>query len=170
MPKVAFRGPRRLKPWQLRWMLNLYPPFLAQRIRAVECAPDFLRLKLKVKRSIWTRNLNGTTFGGTLYAACDPVYPLMYWQALGRRGLELQTWTLAAEIEFKKPAATTVELDFRLTEQDLAEAQEELERRGKSVRSHPGEARDRDGELCARASAVSYLRLPPRGERGGSAF
>ncbi|MBC8328759.1 MAG: YiiD C-terminal domain-containing protein [Planctomycetes bacterium] len=170
MARVAFRGPRRLKPWQLRWMLNLYPPFLAQRIRAVECSADYLRVRLEVRRSIWTRNLNGTTFGGTLYAACDPVYPLMYWQALGARGIELQTWLMAAEIEFKKPASTTVSLEFQLCAEDLAAAEAELQVRGKSIRTHEVQVLDRDGVLCARAETVSYLRPLPRGERGGTAF
>ncbi|RMH05544.1 MAG: DUF4442 domain-containing protein [Planctomycetota bacterium] len=170
MARSGFRGPRRLRPWQMRWMLNLYPPFLVQRIRVESCSSDFLAARVRIRSSLFTRNLNGTIFGGTLYAACDPIYPILYWQALARRGREVQAWLMAAEIRFLKPASGLVRLEFRLNPADLDAAEAELDRRGKSVRAHPVRIVDRAGRICAEASTVSYLRDLAAGDRGGSAF
>lgn len=170
MAPAVFRGPRRLRHWQLRWMLNFYPPLFWQRVKVVACDADFRHVRVRVRRSLWTRNLNGSTFGGSLYAACDPIYPLMYWQALARRGLEVQAWLKAAEIDFLKPARGAVSADFRLSGADLDSAATELAARGKCVRVHEVLLIDPAGETCARASTVSFLRLLPAGERGGSAF
>jgi acyl-coenzyme A thioesterase PaaI-like protein len=170
MSRARFRGPRSLSPRQLRWMLNLYPPFLAQGIRVARVSPDFLEVRMRVRRSLLSRNLNGTTFGGALSAACDPVFPIQYWQALGRRGLEVEAWLMAMEIRFRKPARTAVEGSFVLTEADLDAAAAELAGRGKAVRTHRVGLVDRDGDVCAEAELVSYLRPAPGESRGGSAF
>lgn len=161
---------RILKPWQMRWMLNLYPPLFFQRIRVDHVADDFLTVRMRAKRSIWNRNLNGTMFGGTIYAAADPVFPLMYWQALARRGLDLQTWLMATHARFTRPAATDLLFEFRLTEDDLEQAQQSLQERGKAVRTHQVQAVDQDGQVCAELELVSYLRLLRQGEREVAGF
>ena len=66
----------------IRWMLNLWPPFLFQGIRVLDIENDFLSARIRVRRSILTRNLMGTTFGGALASAADPFYPILYWRWL----------------------------------------------------------------------------------------
>ncbi|MHC4824221.1 MAG: PaaI family thioesterase [Planctomycetota bacterium] len=151
-------------------MLNWYPPLLLQRVRVDRVSPDFLAIDVRAKRSLLNRNLNGTMFGGTIYAAADPVFPLMYWQALARRGLDLQTWLMATDTRFRRPAATDLLFAFRLQPDDLDQAQAELEDRGKAVRTHRLEALDREGEVCAELELVSYLRLLRRGDREVAGF
>lgn len=161
---------RILKPWQLRWMLKWYPPLLLQRIKAEHIADDFLYIRMRAKRSLLNRNLNGTMFGGSIYAAADPIFPLMYWQALARRGLDLQTWLMASKVQYRRPAATSLWFDFRLKEQDLMEAMRDLEERGKAVRTHQVQAIDGEGEVCAELELVSYLRLLRKGDQEVAGF
>ena len=60
-----------ISPGQLKRRLNLYPPFLFNRIRVMEIAPEFRACTVRVKSSLLTRNLQGTLFGGTIYSAAD---------------------------------------------------------------------------------------------------
>ena len=156
---------RLLKPWQLRLMLNWFPPLLFQRIKVLKISDDFLHVRLRARHSLWNRNLNGTIYGGTIYSAADPMFPVMYWQALAHRGLALQTWLMATEARFVKPGATHLDFDFRLSEDDIDSAEEELNRRGKAVRTHSVKAVDADGMVCAEFELVSYLRLLRAGEK-----
>lgn len=161
---------RILKPWQLRWMLNWYPPLMFQRVKTDYIADDFCEIKVRLKRSIWNKNLNGTSFGGSIYAAADPIFPLMYWQALAREGYDLQTWLMATNTRFTKPGSTDLLFDFRIDATDLLEAKSELDARGKSVRTHQVQAIDRHGDVCAELELVSYLRLLRTGDQEVAGF
>lgn len=155
-------GDARVRIWsarKMRWVLRLFPPILFQRIVPVWFAEDFRAARVRVKRSLLTRNLNGTTFGGTIYAAADPVFALMYWQALARRGVATRSWLMAARAQYRKPAATGLVIDFTLSGADLDAAEEQLRRRGKAVCIHQVEARDEHGAVCAELELVTYLRL-----------
>ena len=56
---------------KIHWMLNLWPPFLFQGVRVREIDPEFRFAEVVVRKSILTRNIMGTTFGGALMAAAD---------------------------------------------------------------------------------------------------
>ena len=144
---------------KMRWVLRYYPPLFFQRIVLVHVAEDFRTARVRVKRSLLTRNLNGTTFGGTIYAAADPIFALMYWQALARRGVATQSWLMASRVQYRKPVTTSLALDFSLSAADLDAAEAELRRRGKAVRVHPVEARNEQGAVCAELELVTFLRL-----------
>lgn len=155
-------GNTRIRTWsarRMRWILTLFPAMLFQRIVPVYFSDDFRSARVRVKRSILTRNLNGTTFGGTIYSAGDPVFALMYWQALARRGVATRSWLMAARAQYRKPATTSLAIDFELSSADLDAAEEELRRRGKSVRIHLVEVRDEHGVVCAELELVTFLRL-----------
>ncbi len=155
----------------MRWVLRAYPPLFFQRITPVFFAEDFRAARVRVRRSLWTRNLNGTTFGGTIYAAADPVFALMYWQALARRGVATRSWLMAARAQYRRPATSSLALDFALSAADLDAAEAELRRRGKAVRIHQVEARDERGAVCAELELVTFLRLLGAAERAAvSAF
>jgi len=155
---------------QGRWLLNLYPPLLVQRIRIVEIAPGFTACRVRVAKSVLTRNLFGTTFGGTIFAAADPIHAILYWQVFARRGRSVQAWLKSARIEYRKPAATALTLAFALGERDIADAESALDRDGSFVRTFRTEALDTQGRVCAVVETEVYLRLPRGGQREVSAF
>lgn len=111
--------PRVLSESRLKWSLNFFPPWLVQGIRVVEVGPGFRRCRVRVRRSFLTGNLSGTTFGGTIFSAADPVHAVMYWQILAHRGLRVQAWLRSASIRHLRPAATALTLDFVLTDADV---------------------------------------------------
>ena len=59
----------------LRWLINLWPPFLGAGIRVTQ--PDWKAIDVEMKLRFWNSNYVGTHFGGSLYAMTDPFYMLM---------------------------------------------------------------------------------------------
>lgn len=153
-----------------RWMLNLYPPLLFNRVRIAEFGPGFRSCRVVVRRSLLTRNLNGTTFGGSIFAGFDPFYPILYWQVFARLGETLQVWLKATEVDYRKPAGTHLTIEFALTDDDVEEARAALDRDGRVVRVHESEAVDTAGDVCAAARCHVYLRRLRHGQKEVSGF
>jgi acyl-coenzyme A thioesterase PaaI-like protein len=153
-----------------KWLLSLYPTLLFSRIRITHVGPGFRSCTVRIARSLITRNLNGTTFGGTIFSAADPFYAVMYWQIFARRGIRVQTWLKSARVRYLKPAATALTLEFALTDEDVERAAGELEREGRFTRTHSVEVVDTHGRTCAVVETEVYLRLPRADQKEGSAF
>lgn len=164
------RRPRVLSARQVKWLLNLFPPWLVQGIRFVELSPDFHHAIVRVRRGVLTGNLNGSTFGGTIFAALDPVCAILYWQLLAHRGVRVQAWLRGASIRYTNPATTALTLRFEISPSDLGDAVAALEREGRFARIHHVVARDAAGNVCAEADTEVYLRLPREGQKEVSAF
>jgi acyl-coenzyme A thioesterase PaaI-like protein len=163
------------QPWVLserrgRWLLNLYPPFIFNRIHIVSIGPGFRSCQVRISRSPLTRNLNGTIFGGSIFAAADPFYAVMLWQIFGRKGLRVQTWLRSASIRYLKPASSRLTLEFALSDEQIQTAAEELDRTGRFVCSYDVEARNVKGELCAAIQTEAYIRLPRAEQKARSVF
>ena len=162
--------PKVLSERRGRWLLNLYPPFLFNRIHILAIRNGYRYCKVRVARSILTRNTNGTTFGGTIFAAVDPFYSVMLWQIFARKGIRVQTWLHSASIRYLKPAATELLLEFSLDDEQVERAERELREHGRFSCIYDCEARDRSGEVCATAQTEAYIRLPREKQRARSAF
>jgi len=167
---VKRRDPRVLSERQGRWLINLFPPLLFNRIRVVEIGPGCRSCRVRVARSRLTRNLHGTTFGGTIYTAVDPFHALMYWQVFARRGERVQVWLRRARIDYVRPAASALELRFELTDEDIEQAVAALASEGRCLRNHRVEALDDEGRICAIAETEVYLRRPHAEQREVSVF
>jgi len=153
-----------------RALLNLYPPFLFQGIRILDVGPGFRSCRVRVARSLLTRNLNGTTFGGAIYAAADPMYSLMYWQVFARRGEAVQVWLRSASARYLKPAATALTFTCRLDDREIEEAAAVLDREGRFVRTYRIDATDEAGTVCAVVDTEVYMRRTRAGQKEVSAF
>ena len=162
--------PRILSERTFKWFLNLYPPMLFNRVRIVEVGPGVRYLRIRVGKSLLTRNLHGSTFGGTIYSAADPFYALMYWQILARRGVRVQAWQKSALVSFLKPAGTRLTLEFSLSDEDVARACDALDKDGRYVHTYRTEAVDLGGRVCAIVESEIYLRKPRTGQGEVHAF
>ena len=158
----AMKRARVLPSWVLQWLLNLFPAFLLGGAWVSRVARDCSACRLSVRRSLLTRNLNGTIFGGSLYSACDPIYALLYWQSLARRGLSPRLWVKSARIAFLRPASRRLIVDCSIDERELDQVVAELEREGRATRPHTMELVDADGVVCVSVAIEVYLGL----ERG----
>ena len=161
------RKTRAMTPRGLRWLFNFYPPFLFQRIRTVYVADDFHACRVEVRPSLRTRNIAGTTFGATIFAAADPFHVILLWQIFAHRGVRLDAWLRGGRVRYLRPARTTLTLEFAVDEADVVEAADHLERHGRWTRWYRTEARDRDGDVCAVIETEVYLGRRDRNRNPG---
>lgn len=156
---------RTYSPRQLLRLLRWYPPIFFQRIIPLSISDDFLTIHVKVRRSLLTRNLNGTVFGGTLLSAADMWYGTLLWQKCLHEGIPLEVWVERLEMRFLKGSRGDVYLTCSISPETWEEIKKGLTTEGKVRHDFSFELYGSEGELCAVGSQTLYLRnlaLRPR--------
>lgn len=153
-----------------RFLLNLYPPFVFNRIKIISIEEGFKGCVVRIRKSIWNRNMNGTIFGGSLFSASDPFYAILYWQIFERKGYKIQTWLKSAEIHYMRPADQNLYLEFHITDEDILEAEESLNSIGKHKQTHEIRYKSKDGDIYVIAKTEVYLRLTKASQKPLSGF
>ena len=143
----------------LRWMLNLYPPYLGAGIRVQHISPDMRSIRVAMKLTRWNRNYVGTQFGGSLYAMVDPFYMLLLIERLGR---DYIVWDKAANIEFITPGKGPVYAEFHVDDALLDDIRQQTATGKKCLPRLQVDIRDGAGELVARVDKTLYVRLKPQ--------
>ena len=142
----------------LKWAMRIYPPLLFQRIWVVNFSKGFTGVKVKINNSWLNRNYNKSIFGGTLFAAADPFYPVLFHQLFTKKGYKVMAWSKSAEIQFLKPGLTNLYFDIKLTEEEIAEAEHVLNTGGKYIKTHPIDIYDVKGDICVSLMKEVYVR------------
>ena len=145
-----------LGPRGMRLFLNLYPPYLFTRTHIKSISPDWRECVVELKKSLLTRNYVGTAFGGSLFAATDPFYMLMLIKILGIQ--DYIVWDKAAEIQYQRPARSTVTYRFKVSDEDLAAIHRDLEAKGKALPKFVVQGIDREGQICVTVVKTIYIR------------
>lgn len=149
----------------LKWALCLYPPLFFQRIWVRRFHPGFRGVDVKISNSFLNRNYNGSIFGGSIYAATDPFYAILFDQLMQRSGFKVRVWLKSASIQYLKPGLTSLYFTLVITDEMIDEAKTALNTNGKFVKSYPMELYNKQGELCATVQNEVYLRTKFPGEK-----
>ncbi|MFT5446843.1 MAG: acyl-coenzyme A thioesterase PaaI-like protein [Gammaproteobacteria bacterium] len=154
----------RARSWFNRTKFNLFPCFRRTGARIIEISPDERHIKIKLPLNWSTRGYFGTTFGGSIYAATDPVYMVMLNRALGRR---YAAWDKAAQVRFMRPGRATLYASFDLSEQEIDDIKALLETEESIERSYQVEMVDGSGEVHAVIDKLVHVRHRKRKPGGG---
>ena len=98
-----------------RHAFNLVPSYRGTGARVDHIGADWGYVRIRVPFNWRTRNAVGTIFGGSLYAAIDPVYMTMLRRILGDG---FTVWVKSAAIEFIKPGRDTLYAEFELATEE----------------------------------------------------
>ena len=142
----------------MKWALRFYPPMLFQRIWVISFDKGFRGVRVKVNKSLLNSNYNNSIFGGTLFAAADPFYPILFHQIFTHKGFKLRVWMKSAHIESIKPGRMDLFFDIRIDEAVISEIERVLNRNEKHIKAYPINMYDREGELCVSVMAEIYIR------------
>ena len=115
-------------------------------------------MKVVLRRALFNMNFHKTIFGGSIFSACDPYFPTMYYHIFSNKNRKLIIWLKAAEIQYLKPADSTLTLHFKITEDEIKIVEETLNKKGKTEIWHTVEAINKKGIICAKAKIQVYLR------------
>ncbi|MBE7220559.1 MAG: DUF4442 domain-containing protein [Caulobacteraceae bacterium] len=139
----------------LRWRFNLHPAYRRSGARLTYVAADLREVRVRLPLCRATRNLNGTIYGGSIYAAVDPLHAVMLAQLLGPR--EYVAWTKAAHVRFLRQARTDLEARVLLSDEEVREVRAEIARAGKVERRYTVELTDTHGHVCAACEITVHL-------------
>lgn len=142
----------------LKWVMRFYPPLFFQRIWVKKFHPDFRGVDVIVKNSFLNRNYNSTIFGGTIFSAADPFYPILFDQIFKKKGLKTLVWLKRGSINYLKPARTALKFSIILTEEIINETEEILKKKGKFVSTFHIKLYDENNEICALVDNEVYIR------------
>ena len=142
----------------IQFVLNIFPPLLFNRIVLKEISDDFLEMKVLLKKALFNVNFHKTIFGGSIFSACDPYFPTMYYHIFAKKRRKLIIWLKSAEIQYLKPADSTLRLHFKITKKDVELAEKTLNEKGKFEIWHTVKALNKKGIVCVKARMQVYLR------------
>ncbi|MGN6185031.1 MAG: DUF4442 domain-containing protein [Thermoanaerobaculia bacterium] len=139
----------------MRWKFNLFPAYRGTGGRVKYIAGDFREVRIALPLNFRTRNYVGTIFGGSMYAAVDPIFMIMLIRNLGKGFV---VWDKAASIRFRKPGRTTLYATFRIDDAEL-DAIRAATANGESVdRTYNVELVDADGVRHASVEKIIYIK------------
>ena len=81
-------------------LFNLSPMYRRSCGKILTVSEDLHHVKVVIRLSYKNKNYVGSMFGGSLFAATDPIYMIQLMQILGK---EYVVWDKATEIKFKRP-------------------------------------------------------------------
>jgi hypothetical protein len=139
----------------LRFMANLWPPYLGAGVRVRHVARDYRSVTVEMSLSWYNRNFVGTQFGGSLYAMADPFFMLMLMHVLGPDYL---VWDKTGSIEYVAPGRGRVWARFELGDDDLAQIRRMTDSGDKHLHLFRVHVKDDDGMDIARIEKLVYIR------------
>ncbi len=145
----------RITPRRLRWVFNLWPPFLFAGIRVEHIAEDWSRARVRMDLRWYNRNYVRTHFGGSLFAMTDPFWMLLTMEALGR---DFIVWDKAGEIEFVKPGRGRVRAEFHLEPEIVLRLREQALHERRVLHWFETDVVDEQGDTVARVRKQLYIR------------
>jgi acyl-coenzyme A thioesterase PaaI-like protein len=139
---------------RFRWFFNVFPAYRGTGARVTYIAGDWREVRIKLPLNWRTRNYVGTTFGGSLYAAVDPIYMIMLIKILGP---DFVVWDKAASIRFRKPGRSTLYARFVVAAEEVAAIKAALESAPSVDRTYTVELTDAAGVVHATVEKVVYI-------------
>lgn len=95
---------------------NYSPMYRRSTAKITEVAEDLLSIKIKLPISYKNKNYVGSIFGGSMFAAVDPI-PMV--QLINLLETDYIVWDKSAEINFKSPAREDLYAEFSFTTEEL---------------------------------------------------
>ena len=99
-----------------RVMFNISPMYRRSCGRIVFVSKDLHVVKIKIALTYKNKNYVGSMYGGSLFAATDPIYMIQLMQILGKNYV---VWDKATEIKFKKPVYKNAFAVFEFTSDEI---------------------------------------------------
>ena len=151
---------RNLQPesWRIRlfrWKLNHFPAFWFTGGRITYLATDFREAHLELPLNRRTRNLVGTMFGGSMFAATDAIYMVMLIHLMGR---DYIVWDKGGTIRFLKPGRGRLYARYSVPEEETAAIKTALQTQRSIDRVYAIELKNDAGVTCASIERTIYVR------------
>ncbi len=109
-----------------KYIFNYSPMYSRTTAKIQELSKDLKYIQIKLPISYKNRNFARTIFGGSMYAAVDPIAVSQFVHLLGK---DYVVWDKSAQIAYKKPARVDLYADFNVTDDEIKNIKEILKTR-----------------------------------------
>jgi len=133
----------------------LFPAYRGTGGRIAYISDDWREVRVEIPLSRRTKNYVGTTFGGSMYGAVDPIYMVMLIKALGPGYV---VWDKAATIRFRKPGRSHLHATFTVDDAELDAIRAALQTERSVDRTYHIELVDAAGVVHAEVEKVIHVR------------
>jgi acyl-coenzyme A thioesterase PaaI-like protein len=99
-----------------KYEFNLSPMYRRTTAKVIEITDDLKEVKIKIPLSYKNKNYVGAIFGGSMFAATDPIYMIQLVQILGD---DYVVWDKSATIHYKRPAKENLYCKFVFTDEEI---------------------------------------------------
>ncbi len=137
-----------------RFKFNLFPAYRGSGGRIAYISDDYHEIHVKLPLNWRTKNYVGTIFGGSMFAATDPIFMVMLLKILGSNYL---VWDKSTNIRFKRPGKTTLFAKFIITPEEISEIKEQLEATKSIDKVYKIELKDEKGKIHAIIEKTIYI-------------
>ena len=148
-----------LKPSELKRMLNLWLPFIFNRIKITKVSNDFRNIEVRLKLSFWNRNPGKAIWGGAIFSAADSFFPIMLKQNALLGGYKTDFLTKSTNVSYIKPSKTDLVFNFTLSDDEVSTMIDILKTDGKYQEWHTVYGIDKNDNKCVKVKIQPYLRI-----------
>ena len=138
-----------------RWRFNLDPAYRGTGGRVRYVREDWQEIRVAIPYSWRTRNYMGTTFGGSIYGACDPIHAMLLIKNLDEDAYAV--WDTEATVDFRKPGRTDLYAKFELEDDEIAAVKHAVDEDGAVNRTYEVDVVDADGVVHATVENVVHV-------------
>lgn len=115
---------------------------------------DLHVVKIKIPLSYKNKNYVGSIFGGSLFAATDPIYMIQLMQILGK---DFVVWDKKTNIKFKRPAYEHAFATFEFTTTEINEIRQKVEAENEIDYTKILHITDKNGTIFAELDKTLYI-------------
>lgn len=137
-----------------KYGFNWSPMYRRSTGKIIEVSEDVFYVKIKIPLSIKNKNYMGSIFGGSLFAATDPIYMI---QLINILKDDFVVWDKEATIKYKRPARETVFTEFIFTEKDIEYIKSTVAKNGEMDIIKTTNIVTKDGLVVAELSKTIYV-------------
>ena len=140
-------------------MLNLWIPFIVNRIRIISISKNFDSMLVCLKYSFWNRNPDKSVWGGAITSSIDPFFQILMKQILLRKGIVTNFYSKSINIKFIKKVTSDLQLKFVIKPDQIDEVQKILLENGKYSGWYYIDGTDADSNICVKGEVEIFLSL-----------
>ncbi len=115
---------------------------------------DLHVVKIKIPLSYKNKNYVGSIFGGSLFAATDPIYMIQLMQILGK---DFVVWDKKTNIKFKRPAYEHAFATFEFTTTEIEEISQKVQSENEIDYTKILHITAKDGTIFAELDKTLYI-------------
>ncbi|MEM9053392.1 MAG: DUF4442 domain-containing protein [Bacteroidota bacterium] len=110
-----------------KYGFNYSPMYRRTTAKIVDVTEDLMYVKIKLPISYKNRNYANTIFGGSMFAAVDPISMVQLVNILDNKYI---VWDKSAEIQFKRPGKEDLFAEFTFTSEEVEDIKSRVAKEG----------------------------------------